>query len=124
MSDDDKSTLAEECQAISQKALVQLEVALEEIKRRDTALSAMDRNIGILHEIVYAANETLNEFYKITSTYHKKIIMRTATQEDIKECSRITRRSVKHFLEMQRLQKYYDKVCRTCAPKDISVIKR
>ncbi len=116
--------MAIEAQANTTKALGQLEEALGLIKERDVVIAAMDRNILILHEIVTAANETLSEFYKITSTYHKKIIMKTATLEDIKECSNIVQRSIKHFKEMRRLQQHYDKICRNYPDQDISVIKK
>ena len=81
------------------------------IKDRDETIERLNRNNDLLTEMSNTAIEALSELYKITSTYHRKILDGEATVEDVKECSNIVQRSLKYTREHHRLQQTYLKTC-------------
>jgi uncharacterized protein (DUF927 family) len=98
----------------------------EREKQAKLQIDALVRNNMILIEMVHEANDTLNELWKITSTYHPMIIKGMATRDDVKECSNIVQRSLKYFRRFTLLRDLYSKVCGTIPnpDEDFNIIKK
>jgi hypothetical protein len=71
---------------------------------------SLERNCAILTEMIFEADDTLNELFKITSRYHPMIIKGIATRNDIKTCSNIVQRSLVSYKKFDKLKTLYNKV--------------
>jgi hypothetical protein len=98
----------------------------ERLKQKNLEIEALVRNNEILIEAINEASDTLQELWKITSTYHKKIIMGQATREDVKECSNIVQRSLRYARKFEQLKFLYAKVYKTLPDRSeiIDITKR